>query len=101
MSNKVAKTDPSKLEPRVVCVPPFRPYWVRVGMLGEFTGLKSVYAAEVWIGRTQDNMKPRAFTIAGLPPTDAHKIKLGSDLFERVNLILDPSKRVKGLVWKK
>lgn len=99
MSNK-AQLDPGKLEPRMVSVPSFRPYYVKVGMLGEFTGLKDVYAAEVWIGRTKDSMRPRAFTIAGIPPTDAKKIKHGGELFDRVNLVLDASKRVKGLVWK-
>lgn len=96
-----AKLDPSKLEPRVVQIKGFRQYYVRIGMLGEFTGSPDVYAAEVWIGRKKDNMRPRAYSIAGVPPTDAKKIKHGADLFERVNLILDPRKRVKGLIWKK
>lgn len=99
--SKKSNLNPAKLEPRPVCIPGYKQYWVRVGMLGKFTASQDMYACEIWIGRKKDDMRPRAFTIGGVPPIDASKIKHGADLFERVNLVLDARKRVKGVVWKK
>lgn len=95
-----AMLNPATLEPRVVRWKNARQYYVRVGMLGEFTGNPGVYAAELWVGRKKDEMKHKAYSIRGLPPEDAKKIKHGEDLFERVYLILDQFGRPKGLQWR-
>lgn len=95
-----AALDPSKLEPRPVRLPGIRQYYVRVGMLGKFPVGDNIYACEVWIGRHKDSMRPKAYSIGGVAPEDASKIKHGEDLFERVNLVLDVRKRIKGVIWK-
>lgn len=97
---KIAKLDPAQLTPRPVKLPGVRQYYVRVGFLGKFMIENGPYACEVWIGRHKDEMRPKAYSIGGTPPDDVSKIKLGADLFERVNLVLDVRKRVKGVIWK-
>lgn len=97
---KKFNVDPSKLETKVVRLPGYKEYYVKVGMIGRFESLAGVYACEVWIGADKTKMKPRAFTIGGQPHIDADKIKAGEDIHDRVNLVLDLRKRVKGVIWK-
>ena len=100
--------DASKLEARQVKIKGFKAYWVKIGMLGKVREMvdstqdvpEDTYACEVWVGRKKKELKPRAYTIGGIAPFDACEIKQGEDLYTKVNLLLDPQKKIKGVLWK-